>query len=68
MNPQCEIVLERLLSEMVTIFLPMVREWRQLASANSDGRLPRNVGFCGRIDQIIREHPAPLARRPGAGN
>jgi DNA-binding MarR family transcriptional regulator len=60
------LVLEKALSEVATVFLPMVRDWRQMSARYSDDELRLIVDFYGRMEQIIREHIVRL-RNSGPG-
>jgi len=48
--------LDKALSEVATVFLPMVRAWQQMASRYTDDELRLIVDFYGRMEQVLREH------------
>ena len=54
------VVLERALGEVAPVFLPMVRDWQQMADRYTDDELRLIVDFYGRMEQIIRTHLARL--------
>ena len=50
------VVLERALSDVAPVFLPMVRDWQEMAARYTDDELRLIVDFYGRMEQIIRAH------------
>jgi DNA-binding MarR family transcriptional regulator len=58
------LVLERALREVAPLFLPMVREWQQMAAGYSDDELRLIVEFYRRMEQVFRDHVVRL-REPG---
>ena len=50
------LVLERALSDVAPVFLPMVRAWQEMATRYTDDELRLIVDFYGRMEQVIREH------------
>jgi DNA-binding MarR family transcriptional regulator len=54
------LVLEKGLAEVAPVFLPMVRDWQQMADRYTDDELRLIVDFYGRMEQIIRTHLARL--------
>lgn len=50
------VVLERALSDVAPLFLPMVRDWQEMAARYTDDELRLIVDFYGRVEQIIRAH------------
>jgi DNA-binding MarR family transcriptional regulator len=48
------VVLERALSDVAPVFLPMVRDWQEMAARYTDDELRLIVDFYGRMEQIIR--------------
>lgn len=50
------LVVDRALREVASVFLPVLRDWRQLAARYSDDELRLIVDFYGRMEQIFREH------------
>ena len=54
------LVLERALSDIAPVFLPMIRELEQTAARYTDDELRLIVEFYGRIEQVFRDHLALL--------
>ena len=50
------LVLEKALSEVATVFLPMMRDWQQLAARYSDDELRLIVHFYSQMEQVFRDH------------
>jgi DNA-binding MarR family transcriptional regulator len=50
------LVLEKGLAEVAPVFLPMVRDWQQMADRYTDDELRLIVDFYGRMEEIIRRH------------
>jgi hypothetical protein len=57
-------VLERAIREVASVFLPMVRDWNEMASQYSDDELKLIVGFYDRMQQVLQKHLTRL--REGA--
>ena len=53
-------VLERALSDIAPVFLPMIRALEQTAARYTDDELRLIVEFYGRIEQVFRDHLARL--------
>ena len=53
------VAMERALSDVAPVFLPMVRDWQEMAARYTDDELRLIVDFYGRMEQILR---AQLAR------
>ena len=49
---------------MASVFLPMMRDWQQMAARYSDDELRLIVDFYDRMEEVLREH---LTRLRGAG-
>jgi DNA-binding MarR family transcriptional regulator len=58
------IVLEKALTEVATIFAPMVADWQQLATRYTDDELRLIKEFYDQMEQIIRKHLTRLRERP----
>jgi DNA-binding MarR family transcriptional regulator len=58
------IVLEKALSEVASVFAPMVAEWQDLAGRYSDDELRLIVEFYDHMEQILRKHLARLREQP----
>jgi DNA-binding MarR family transcriptional regulator len=58
------LVLEKVLHDVAPVFLPMIREWQQLAAGYSEDELRLIVAFYGRMEQVFRDHLIRL-RVPG---
>jgi DNA-binding MarR family transcriptional regulator len=54
------LVLEKGLAEVARVFLPMVRDWQQMADRYTDDELRLIVDFYGRMEEVIRTHLARL--------
>src|SRR5712691_5168171 len=54
------LVLERAVSDVASVFLPMVRAWQAMAGRYSDDELRLIVEFYGQMEQVLREHIALL--------
>jgi DNA-binding MarR family transcriptional regulator len=50
------LVLEKGLAEVAPVFLPMVRDWQQMADRYTDDELRLIVDFYGRMEQVLRTH------------
>jgi DNA-binding MarR family transcriptional regulator len=57
------IVIEKALTEVATIFAPMVADWQQLAARYSDDELRLIVEFYDQMEQVIRKHLIRLRER-----
>jgi DNA-binding transcriptional ArsR family regulator len=54
------LVLERAVSDIAPVFLPMVRALQEVAGRYDDDELQLIVGFYGRMEQVFRDHLALL--------
>jgi len=54
------LVLEKGLAEVAPVFLPMVRDWQQMADRYTDDELRLIVDFYGRMEEVLRTHLARL--------
>ena len=61
-----QVVLERALRDVATVFLPMVRAWQQMAERYTDDELRLIVDFYGRMEQVLRDHLIRLRETPAA--
>jgi predicted transcriptional regulator len=61
-----QIVLDRALKDVATIFLPMVRDWQQMAGQYSDDQLRLIVDFYRQMEEVLRDHLIRL-REAGGG-
>jgi DNA-binding transcriptional ArsR family regulator len=50
------LVLDRAVRDVAPLFLPMVREWQQMAAGYTDDELRLIVEFYGRMEQVFRDH------------
>jgi hypothetical protein len=57
-------VLERAVRDVASVFLPMVRDWNEMAAQYSDDELKLIVGFYDRMQQVLQKHLTRL--REGA--
>ena len=56
--------LDQAVRDVAPVFLPMVREWQQMAAGYTDDELRLIVEFYGRMEQVFRDHVIRL-RLPG---
>jgi DNA-binding transcriptional ArsR family regulator len=70
------LVLDRAVRDVAPLFLPIVREWQQLADQYTDDELRLIVEFYRQMEETFRKHvvrlrepaePGPSAAEPGAG-
>jgi DNA-binding transcriptional ArsR family regulator len=54
------VVLERALSDVAPVFLPMIRDWQEMAARYTDDELRLIVDFYGRMEEVLRAHLARL--------
>jgi len=45
---------------VASLFLPMMRAWREMAARYSDDELRFIVDYYARVEQVLREHLARL--------
>ena len=50
------ITLDRAMRDVASVFLPLLRDWREMAARYSDDELRVIVDFYGRMEQVFREH------------
>src|SRR5499426_1095437 len=50
------ISLDKAVTEVASIFAPMLRDWREMAARYSDDELRLIVDFYGRVEQVFRKH------------
>ena len=48
--------LDKAVSDVATVFAPMLRDWREMASRYSDDELRLIVDFYGQVEQVFRKH------------
>ncbi|HTT51982.1 MAG TPA: MarR family transcriptional regulator [Streptosporangiaceae bacterium] len=60
------LVLDRALRDVAAVFLPMMRDWNQMAGRYSDDELRLIVGFYDRMEEVLRGHLNRLRERPAA--
>src|SRR6266516_1259211 len=51
-----KIVLERAVKDVGSVFLPMIRDWQEVAERYSDDELRLIVDFYGRMQEVFRDH------------
>jgi DNA-binding MarR family transcriptional regulator len=61
------LVRETALRDVAAVFLPMMRDWQEMAARYSDDELRLIVGFYGRMEEILRGHLIRL-REANAGD
>lgn len=62
------LMLEAALRDVASVFLPMMRDWQQMAARYSDDELRLIVDFYDRMEGVLREHLTRLreaGRDPG---
>jgi DNA-binding MarR family transcriptional regulator len=57
------ISLDKAVSDVASVFVPMLRDWREMAAQYSDDELRLIVEFYGRMEQIYRNHIIRLRER-----
>jgi len=70
------LVLERAISNVASVFLPMVRAWQQMADRYTDDELRLILDFYDQMEQVLREHilllrdsaPPPDAAQPAGAD
>ena len=50
------ITLDRAMRDVASVFLPLLRDWREMAARYSDDELRLIVDFYGRMEQVFRKH------------
>ena len=60
------LVLDRAMQQVASVFLPVMRSWREMAAHYTDDELRLIVGYYGRMEEILREHVTRLRNVPGA--
>ena len=50
------ITLDRAMRDVASVFLPLLRDWREMAARYSDDELRLIVDFYARMEQVFREH------------
>jgi DNA-binding MarR family transcriptional regulator len=48
--------LDKAVSDVASVFAPMLRDWREMARRYSDDELRLIVDFYGRVEQVFRKH------------
>src|SRR5215475_13177339 len=48
--------LDKAVSEVASVFAPILRDWREMAARYSDDELRLIVDFYGRVEQVFRKH------------
>src|SRR6202034_2308881 len=59
------LVLEAALRDVASVFLPMMRDWQEMAARYSDDELRLIVGYYGRMEGILRRHLIRLREAKG---
>jgi DNA-binding MarR family transcriptional regulator len=50
------LALDKAVKEVASVFVPMLRDWREMAARYSDDELRLIVDFYGRVEQVFRKH------------
>jgi DNA-binding MarR family transcriptional regulator len=58
------LVLEHALRDVASVFLPMVRDWNEMAARYSDDELKVIVDFYNRMQQVLQKHLTRLREAP----
>ena len=58
------LVLDRAMRDVASVFLPVMREWREMAARYSDDEIRLIVDYYGRVEQVLREHLRRLREAP----
>src|SRR5215468_880158 len=59
-----QLVLERAIRDVASVFLPMIQDWQKVAAHYSDDELRLIVDFYGRMEEVFRKHLARLRGGP----
>ena len=59
------LVLEAALRDVASVFLPMMRDWQEMAARYSDDELRLIVGFYDRMEEVLRGHLIRLREAKG---
>jgi len=59
-----QVVLERAIRDVASVFLPMIQDWQKVAAHYSDDELRLIVDFYGRMEEVFRKHLARLRGGP----
>ncbi len=60
------LVLDRALRDVASVFLPMLRSWREMAARYSDDELRLIVDYYARMEEVLREHLVRLRGAPAS--
>jgi DNA-binding MarR family transcriptional regulator len=55
-----KLVLDRALRDVASLFLPMLRAWREMAARYTDDELRLIIDFYARMQEVLRDHLARL--------
>jgi DNA-binding MarR family transcriptional regulator len=59
-----QVVLEKALADVASVFRPMIRDWQGVAAHYSDDELRLIVDFYGRMEEVFRHHLGRLRGGP----
>jgi DNA-binding MarR family transcriptional regulator len=59
-----QVVLEKALKDVASVFRPMIRDWQEVAAHYSDDELRLIVDFYGRMEEVFRHHLGRLRGGP----
>src|SRR6266480_4960723 len=59
-----QVVLEKALKDVASVFRPMIQDWQEVAAHYSDDELRLIVDFYGRMEEVFRKHLARLRGGP----
>jgi DNA-binding MarR family transcriptional regulator len=59
------LVLEAALRDVASVFLPMMRDWQEMAARYSDDELRLIMGFYDRMEEVLRGHLIRLREAKG---
>jgi DNA-binding MarR family transcriptional regulator len=61
------LILEPVLRDVVTVFAPMLEQWKKVADGYTDEELELIIGFQAKSEQVLRDHLVRLRQPDGAG-
>jgi DNA-binding MarR family transcriptional regulator len=62
------LVLDRAISDIASVFLPMVHAWQEMVERYSDDELRLIVEFYGQMEEVLRQHIAVLRDSGGTAS
>jgi hypothetical protein len=62
------LVVEHAISNVASVFLPMIQAWQEMAERYSDDELRLIVDFYGQMEEVLRQHIAVLRTSAGTAS